>query len=57
LELNGLKADPEERTNLARKAEHAGRVKQMRAALLAELRRTKAPLANKLPGIAELPTK
>jgi arylsulfatase A-like enzyme len=54
-ELYDLKEDPEELMNLARQREHAARVKQMREATVAELRRTKAAMAEKLPKVAELP--
>jgi len=50
-ELYDLQADPEELTNLALDAKHAERRKQMREALLAEMRRTKAGMVEKLPAV------
>jgi hypothetical protein len=48
-ELYDLKRDPEELTNLALDAKYADRVKRLREGTLAELRRTKAGMAEKLP--------
>jgi len=50
-ELYDLKNDPEELTNLALDAKHASRLKRMRNALLAELRRTDAGMIDNLPSV------
>jgi len=52
-ELYDLDKDPEELTNLALDAQHAQRLRQFREATLAELRRTKAALVDKLPAVKE----
>ena len=54
-ELYDIERDPEELTNLALDAKHADQVKRLREATVAELRRTKAGMAEKLPKVAELP--
>lgn len=54
-ELYDLKNDPKEMTNLALNAKHAPRVKKMRKAMLAELRRTDAGMVNNLPKVKQLP--
>ena len=50
-ELYDLDKDPEELDNLALKPEHADRLKEYRAATLAELRRTGAPMVDELPPV------
>tara|TARA_R110002096_G_scaffold104771_20_gene230772 strand:+ start:2162 stop:3697 length:1536 start_codon:yes stop_codon:yes gene_type:complete len=52
-ELYNLSDDPEELENLALKPEFAARVQTMRAATLAELRRTGAPFVDQLPPVAK----
>lgn len=52
-ELYDGEADPDELDNLAVKKEHQPRLRQMRAAAIAELRRTKAGFADRLPPIRE----
>jgi arylsulfatase A-like enzyme len=53
-ELYDLQNDPEELTNLALDARHAGRLKEFREGTLAELRRTRAGMVNRLPPTAEM---
>jgi arylsulfatase A-like enzyme len=48
-ELYDLEKDPEELTNLAGKAEQAGRLRALRAKAIAELRRTDAKFVDRLP--------
>jgi len=48
-ELYDLQQDPEELDNLAVKPEHQQRLKQMRAAAIRELRRTKAGFVDRMP--------
>lgn len=50
-ELYDIANDPEELTNLALTAKHAKRLKKMRNALLAELRRTDAGMVDNLPSV------
>ncbi len=54
-ELYDLDSDPEELMNLALKKEHRERVLKMRAATVAELKRTDAGMVNDLPSVAKLP--
>jgi arylsulfatase A-like enzyme len=51
-ELYDLKSDPEELTNLAGRPEQAKRLVELRADLVAELRRTDAPFVELLPTVA-----
>jgi arylsulfatase A-like enzyme len=53
-ELYDLQEDPEELNNLAVKAEHLSRVTRMRAAAIAELRRTKAGFVDRMPAVREV---
>lgn len=48
-ELYDLAADPEERTNLAVRPEQAARLRELRVKAIAELRRTDAKFADRLP--------
>lgn len=48
-ELYDLKNDPEELVNLAFKPEYLNKLRRMRAATIAELRRTRAGMADNLP--------
>jgi arylsulfatase A-like enzyme len=52
-ELYDLQVDPDELDNLAIKPEHQARLKRMREATVAELRRTKAGFADRMPPIRE----
>jgi arylsulfatase A-like enzyme len=52
-ELYDLLADPEELANLALERQHAGAVRQLRAAAIAELRRTGAAMVDSLPPVRE----
>ena len=52
-ELYDLQQDPEELDNLAVKAAHRQRLKRMRAAAIAELRRTKAGFVNRMPPVKD----
>ncbi len=52
-ELYDLENDPEELTNLAVKSAHQIRLRRMREAAIAELRRTKAGFANRMPAVRE----
>lgn len=51
-ELYDLKADPEELDNLAVKKEHHAKLLELRAAMIAELKRTNAGFVNQLPEVA-----
>ena len=51
-ELYNLDADPEELTNLALDPKYLTKLREMRAATLAELKRTDAGLVNSLPGFS-----
>ena len=51
-ELYNLEADPEELTNLALDPKYLTKLREMRAATLAELKRTDAGLVNSLPGFS-----
>ncbi|MEK7408409.1 MAG: sulfatase-like hydrolase/transferase [Acidobacteriota bacterium] len=53
-ELYDLQGDPEELNNLAVKAEHQSRLRRMRAAAIAELRRTKAGFVDRMPAVREV---
>lgn len=48
-ELYDLRTDPEELTNLAGRREQAGRLRELRAAAVAELRRTDAGFVDRMP--------
>lgn len=50
-ELYDLQNDPEELTNLALKSDHSDKLRQMRAATVAELGRTGAPMVENLPAV------
>jgi arylsulfatase A-like enzyme len=50
-ELYDLDKDPEELNNLALEPAHADRLRQFRAATIAELRRTRAPMVDHLPPV------
>jgi arylsulfatase A-like enzyme len=50
-ELYDLRKDPDELTNLAAKPEHQNRLKSLRAAAIAELRRTGAGFADRMPPV------
>ena len=54
-ELYDLQQDPEELDNLAVKTAHGDRLKQLRAAAIAELRRTGAGFVDGLPPVREEP--
>ena len=56
-ELYDLENDPDELHNLALNPAYHDRVKEMRAATIAEMKRTDAGMANHLPPVAELGTK
>jgi arylsulfatase A-like enzyme len=53
-ELYDLEQDPEELDNLAIKAEYQDRLKRMRAAMIVELRRTKAKFVDRMPPVREI---
>lgn len=48
-ELYELDSDPEELTNLASRPEHAGRLRELRAKAIVELRRTDAKFVDRMP--------
>ena len=50
-ELYDLRKDPDELTNIAAKPEHQNRLKSLRAAAIAELRRTGAGFADRMPPV------
>jgi arylsulfatase A-like enzyme len=52
-ELYDLDKDPEELDNLAVKAEHKSRLRQMRAQAISELRRTKCGFVDRMPAVRE----
>lgn len=52
-ELYDLEKDPEELHNLALDRQYAGELKALRAATIAELKRTKAAMADRLPSVRE----
>ena len=52
-ELYDLRTDPDELDNLAVKPEHQATLKRLRAATIAELHRTKAGFADRMPAIRE----
>jgi arylsulfatase A-like enzyme len=52
-ELFDLQEDPEELDNLAVKPQHRSRLRQMRAAAIAELRRTRAGFVDRMPAVRE----
>ena len=52
-ELYDLDKDPEELDNLAVKQEHQATLRRLRAATIAELRRTKAGFADRMPPVKE----
>ena len=51
-ELYNLETDPEELTNLALDPDYLMKLRQMRAATIAELKRTDAGLVDSLPGFS-----
>ena len=53
-ELYDLQVDPEELNNLAVKSVHQSRLRRMRAAAIAELRRTKAGFVDRMPPVREV---
>jgi arylsulfatase A-like enzyme len=53
-ELYDLRADPEELNNLAVKQEHRATLRRLRAAAIAELKRTKAGFADRMPAVREV---
>lgn len=52
-ELYDLRQDPEELDNLAVKPEHQATLRRLRAATIAELRRTKAGFVDRMPPVRE----
>jgi arylsulfatase A-like enzyme len=54
-ELYDLERDPDELTNLALQPEHRETLSRMRAAMIAELRRTEAGFVDKLPRVKTAP--
>ncbi len=55
-ELYDLQEDPEELDNLAVKSRHQSTLKRMRAAAIAELRRTKAGFVDRMPTVRQVGT-
>jgi arylsulfatase A-like enzyme len=53
-ELYDLQEDAEELNNLAVKSEHQSRLRRMRAAAIAELRRTRAGFVDRMPAVREV---
>jgi arylsulfatase A-like enzyme len=53
-ELYDLEEDPEELNNLAVRSAHQSRLRRMRAAAIAELRRTKAGFVGRMPPVREV---
>ena len=53
-ELYDLRQDPEELNNLAIKPEHKATLRRLRAAAIAELRRTKAGFVDNMPAVREV---
>ena len=56
-ELYDLRKDPEELDNLAMKPEHRATLLRLRAATIAELRRTKAGFVDRMPAVKEITQK
>ena len=54
-ELYDLQADPEELDNLAMNPKFRDTVLCLRAATIAELRRTNAPIVDRLPSVRKTP--
>ena len=52
-ELYDLSKDPDELNNLAVKPEHQATLKRLRAATIAELKRTKAGFVDNMPAVRE----
>jgi arylsulfatase A-like enzyme len=50
-ELYDLKADPEEVTNLSENPEHQKRLRRLRAAAIAELKRTRSGFVDNMPKV------
>ncbi|MCA9042208.1 MAG: sulfatase-like hydrolase/transferase [Planctomycetaceae bacterium] len=53
-ELYNLESDPEELTNLAQEQDQSTRLKEMRKATLAELKRTEAGFVERMPAVGDL---
>jgi arylsulfatase A-like enzyme len=52
-ELYDLNTDPDELNNLSIKPEHQATLRRLRAATIAELKRTKAGFADRMPPVRE----